>query len=82
MRGIALVIEAVNVVLRHLGEIPEGPEASALRDEGLGYINEALLWKEAQPRPSVETRNALMKKVLALHVAVRKLSRGEGSQAR
>lgn len=73
MRGIALVIDAVNVILKHLGELPDGPEVHVLREKGLGYINEAVLWKDAQPRPSVQMREALQKKVLGLHVEVNKL---------
>ena len=70
MRGLALVIEAVNVILRHVGELPECAERRELRERALGYINEAVLWRDARPRPSVQTREALMKKVLALHVEV------------
>ncbi len=77
MRGIALVIEAVNVILRHLAEAPDGQEVRELRERGLGYINEAVLWKDARPRPSVQARETLMKKVLVLHVAVNKLTGGE-----
>jgi hypothetical protein len=73
VRGLALVIEAVNIILRHLGEMPDGAEARELRGKALGYINEAVLWKDLLPRPSVETRDALMKKVLVLHVEVSKL---------
>jgi hypothetical protein len=73
MKGLSLVIDAVNVILRHLDEGPDGLEARELRSKALDYINEGLLWKDARPRPSVETREALMKKVLALHVAVRRL---------
>jgi len=76
VRGLALVIEAVNVILRHLAEAPDSPEVRELRERGLGYINEAVLWKDARPRPSVEMREALMKKVLGLHVAVNKLGGG------
>jgi len=74
--GIALVIEAVNVILRHMGELPDGPEVRELRHKALGYINEAVLWKDVRPRPSGEVRDALMKKVLVLHVAVNKLGGG------
>lgn len=76
VRGIALIIDAVNIILKHLGEKPDGPEARELRDRALGYINEAVLWKDARPRPSLQMREALMKKVLALHVEVNKLGRG------
>jgi hypothetical protein len=56
VRGIALFIDAVNVILKHLGDLPDGHEVHALRQKGLGYINEAVLWKDARPRPSVEKR--------------------------
>jgi hypothetical protein len=77
VRGIALIIDAVNIILKHLGEKPDGPEVHELRERALGYINEAVLWKDARPRPSVEKREALMKKVLALHVEVKKLGGGD-----
>ena len=73
MRGLALVIEAVNVVLKHLAQMSDGPEVRELRDEALGCINEAVLWKDEQPRPTVQQRDTLMKKVLALHIAANKL---------
>ena len=69
-----------------LGEKPDGAKSRDLRDKALGYINEAVLWKDARPRPSVPMREALMKKVLALHVEVNKLGGGgtgdEGWRAR
>jgi hypothetical protein len=68
MQGIALVIAAVNVILRHLDALPDGPEVRELRATALGYINEVMLWTTTLP--SIETRDALMKKVLALHVSV------------
>lgn len=71
VRGLALVIDAVNVILRHLAELPDGPEVPELRDRALGYIEEVAMWNTS--RPSVETREAMMKKVLALHVVVNKL---------
>jgi hypothetical protein len=51
--------------------LPEGPEVSALRERALGYIEEVAMW--SAERPSVEAREATMKNVLALHVAVKKL---------
>ena len=74
MRGIALVIDAVNVVLRRLGELPDCAEARELQEKALGYINEVVLWKSTMP--PVETRDTLMKEVLALHVAVNRLGGG------
>lgn len=77
MRGIALIIDAVNIILRHLGELPDGPEVRELREKGLGYIGEAVLWKEARMGLSIVKREALMKKVLDLHIEMNKL-RGKG----
>ena len=74
MRGITLVIEAVNVILRHLAEAPDCPKVRELREKGLGYINEVVLWKSTMP--PVEKRDTLMKNVLALHVAVNRLGGG------
>jgi hypothetical protein len=68
MQGIALVIAAVNVILRHLGALPDGPEVRELRETALGYINEVVLWRTTLP--SAAERDALMKKVLALSVSV------------
>jgi hypothetical protein len=56
--------------------MPDSPDARKLRETALGYINEAVLWKDARPRPWVEKRDALMKKALALHVAVKQLEGG------
>jgi hypothetical protein len=76
VRGVALVIDAVNIILRRLDELPEQPAVRELRAKARGYIDEAVLWKSARPRPSVEKRELLMKKVLALHVEVNKLGDG------
>ena len=71
MRAMELVIGAVNVILKQLGELPDGPEARGLRERALGYIQEAAMWNTA--RPSIEMLEATMKNVLFLHVVVRKL---------
>jgi hypothetical protein len=72
VKGIALVIDAANVILKHLGQIPDGAEARALRARALDCIQEVAAWRSA--KPSVETREAMMKRVLALHVEVKRLS--------
>lgn len=74
MRGIALVIEAANVVLRHLSDLPDGDEARALREKTLDCIQEAAAWQSG--KPSVQVREAMMKRVLALHVEVKRLTGG------
>jgi hypothetical protein len=71
MRGIALVINAVNIILRHLAEEPDCTAVRELRQTALGYINEVVMWRSTLP--PVEEREALMTRVLALHVAVSKL---------
>jgi hypothetical protein len=78
MTSIALVIGAVNIVLKRLGTLPGGPEVNALRERALGYIEEVAMW--SAERPSVEVREATMKNVLALHVAVKKLLRMDSPQ--
>jgi hypothetical protein len=76
MQGIALVIAAVNVILRHLGALPESAEVHELRERAFSYINEVVMWSTS--RPSAEQRDALMMKVLDLHVSVnRHLPLGE-----
>jgi len=37
VRGIALVIDAVNIILRHLGEMPDGPAVRELRVRAVAY---------------------------------------------
>jgi hypothetical protein len=71
MRATALVIGAVNLALQHLGDLPEGPEVTALRKRALGYIEEVATWSAEQP--SAQAREATMKNVLALHIAVTKV---------
>ncbi len=54
---------------------------SGIIETALGYINEIVMWTTTLP--SVEMREALMKKVLALHVAVSRLEeRGLSSRRR
>jgi hypothetical protein len=72
LRSTTVVTESINVILRNLGELPESPEVRELRGKAIGYMNEATLWKNS--KPSVEKREALMKEVLAFHVAVNKLA--------
>jgi hypothetical protein len=77
--GIAPVIEAVNVILRRLGNLPDGPEVSALRDRALECIEEVVGWNAA--RPSSESRNATMVRILGLHVAANKAASGSRLEA-
>lgn len=43
MRGIVLVIDAVNVILKHLGEMPDGPEVRFSRECGLQSSNQGFV---------------------------------------
>jgi hypothetical protein len=71
MRTTVLVIGAVNIVLKQLRDLPEGREATALRERALAYIEEVAMWSAQQP--SAQAREATMKNVLALHIAVKRL---------
>ena len=72
MSAIAPVIDALHVILRRLGDLPEGPEVAELRDRALECIEETVAWNTAQV--SSEGRNATMVRVLALHIAANKLA--------
>jgi hypothetical protein len=69
-----MVLEAVDIVLRNLAELPDGADARKVREKALAYIKEAEGWRDHPP--SVEKREALMKKVLGLHTAVSRLGHG------
>lgn len=72
MTGIAPVIDALNVILRHLGDLPEGPQVSALRDRALECVEEVAAWNAAGA--SSEMRHATMVRVLCLHIAANKVA--------
>lgn len=74
MKEIRLVIESANIVLKNLAQVPDSPDADKLREKAFACVREAEAWKN---RPtSVEKREALMKKVLALHATLSQLGRG------
>jgi hypothetical protein len=68
----AVMREAIRVVLRHLDDVPPGEEANVLRASLCACFDEAERWCERPP--SDGARDALEKRVLALHVAVTRLS--------
>jgi hypothetical protein len=72
-----LVIDAVSVILKQLDGAPDGPEVRALRARALDCVNEAVALRDTRPRLPAEQRDALMKKLLALHVEVRRLRTGQ-----
>jgi hypothetical protein len=73
MTPATLVVDAANIVLRNLERIPDRPEVLALRSRALECIKVAEGW--GARRPTVEEREKLMKDVLDLHTATRRLAR-------
>ena len=72
MTTIARVVDAVNVILRRLDDLPSGPEVAELRDRALGCIEGVVDGNTA--RPFSEVRDATMLRVLALHVATNRVA--------
>jgi acyl-CoA reductase-like NAD-dependent aldehyde dehydrogenase len=72
----SVVLSALQVTLRHLSEIPDSPEADALKRAVADCEREAREWRTTSP--TAQQREALMKRVLALHLSVAKLGREAG----
>jgi len=72
-RRLALIQDAIEIVLRHLSTLPSSPEVVRLRLKTEGCLQQAQRWPELKPTP--EEREMLMKCVLGLHVAVATLER-------
>jgi hypothetical protein len=72
-RRVSLTLSAIDVVLRRLSALPATREVDELRARAEEYVREADGWKVS--RPSSEQREDLMKRVLALHIAVVALER-------
>jgi hypothetical protein len=73
-RRLALVKDAIEIVVRRLSALPASPEVEELRTRAQDYLREADGWSTSPP--TVEERERLMKRVLKLHVEVAKLERG------
>jgi hypothetical protein len=73
VKDITLVVDALRVVLTNLNAMADSAESRRLREKAASVMKEAKGWKDVPP--SVEQREALMKKVLGLHTAMRRLSR-------
>lgn len=67
------MLDAIQQALATFARLPDSPEARALREQCLAVEATAKEW--ARVPPSVEDREAMMRKVLALHVAITKLRR-------
>jgi hypothetical protein len=70
---IETVRKAIAVVLRHLESLPPSDGKQQLRGLVQDCLREADGW--ATTRPADREREALMKRLLALHVAVTRLER-------
>jgi hypothetical protein len=70
----ALASGAIGVVLRRLSALPPSSEVKALRPRAEDYLQQVRDWQHS-PRTS-QAWDALMMRVLGLHVAVAKLERG------
>lgn len=67
------VLDAIRQALATFDALPDTPEAWKLRDECL--VMEATAREWSRVPPSAEEREAMMRRVLALHIAITKLRR-------
>ena len=72
-RRLALIQDAIEIVLRHLSTLPSSQEVERLRIKAESCLQQAQRWPELKPTP--EEREMLMKCVLGLHVAAARLER-------
>jgi hypothetical protein len=72
-RKISPVLDAIRQALAAVSTLPESQEVSDLRDRCLAYEHIAEQWAREPPAP--EEREALMKRVLTLHVLVCRVRR-------
>lgn len=69
-----VALEALEVALAQLSSLPESPESEALMKRGFELQREVKKWAD-DPVSPVE-RERMMKKVLALHMAIGRLVSG------
>lgn len=67
------VLDAIHQALATFASLPDSPQARELREECLAVEATAREWALAPP--SAEDREEMMRKVLALHIAITKLRR-------
>ncbi len=72
-KRIPTVLDAIGQALASLSRLPETDEARALRDECLAC--EAIAKEWARSPPTAAEREAMTRRVLALHVSITKLRR-------
>lgn len=75
-KRLALVRDAIEIVLRRLSTLPPSTEVEELRVRAEECLREADAW--GQTAPTMEQREALMKRVLGLHTAIARLERSQG----
>jgi hypothetical protein len=69
-------MDAIQIALDQLAKMPDSPEVEALRSKAAACAEDARGW--AQVRPTAEHKEAMMKDVLALQIAVTKLGTDRG----
>jgi hypothetical protein len=72
-RRLTLVRHAIEVVLRRLSLVPPSPAVDELRLKAGDCLQQAQGWQCG--KPTTEQWEALMKRVLALHIELAKLER-------
>jgi hypothetical protein len=72
-RRFMVVREAIDVVLRHLECLPTSDRAEQLRAWVQDCMQETEQWRASSP--TAREREGLMKRLLALHIAVTKIER-------
>jgi len=70
---LSLALKSILAASEVLAKLPDSPEVIALRATAAKLQAEAETWPEKPP--TYEEREAMMKKVLVLHVAATKLAR-------
>lgn len=68
-----IVGDAIDVIVRRLSVLHPSPEVEALRAQAEEYMREADSWTSCHP--VAREKEALMKRLLKLHVEVAKLER-------
>jgi hypothetical protein len=74
-RFLAVLKDAIGVVLRRLAALPPSPRVEELRAKAEGYLRSTEGWVVSPP--DADERDKVMKDVLMLHVEVGKLERAK-----
>lgn len=74
---ISFLIESIEVVLQILATLPDDPKVIALRERALEYDETVKRWSKNPPAP--DDHDAMMKKILRLHVEAVTVRRSKGA---